>query len=158
MEGGVATGFRHVERGKYDPRFFLVKKIGRRTEVKQIPMIYKSVNSGDVFIMDLGLTIYQFNGRHSSKVHNHSINKQPPSHKLDKKIAILWRKMTVCWMSKVNTIKRFFIFRRLPTKLKTLMNISPGYIGICSWGVLGEYNIPQNCWPFTNAASNCIVN
>ena len=87
MEGGVATGFRHVERGKYDPRFFLVKKIGRRTEVKQIPMRYKSVNSGDVFIMDLGLTIYQFNGRHSSKVYNHSINKQPPSHKLDKTIA-----------------------------------------------------------------------
>lgn len=68
MEGGVATGFRHVERGKYESRFFIVKKIGRRTEVKQIPMRYKSVNSGDVFIMDLGLTIYQFNGAHSSKV------------------------------------------------------------------------------------------
>jgi len=67
MEGGVATGFRHVERGKYESRFFIVKKIGRRTEVKQIPMRYKSVNSGDVFIMDLGLTIYQFNGAHSSK-------------------------------------------------------------------------------------------
>ncbi|XP_067931331.1 gelsolin-like protein 1 isoform X2 [Watersipora subatra] len=67
MEGGVATGFRHVERGKYDPRFFLVKKVGRRTEVKQIPMRYKNVNSGDVYIMDLGLTIYQFNGRNCSK-------------------------------------------------------------------------------------------
>lgn len=67
MEGGVATGFRHVERGKYEPRFFIVKKVGRRTEVKQIPMRYKNVNSGDVFIMDLGLTIYQFNGRNSSK-------------------------------------------------------------------------------------------
>lgn len=73
MEGGVATGFRHVERGKYDPRFFLVKKVGRRTEVKQIPMRYKNVNSGDVFIMDIGLTIYQFNGRNSSKVQKKTI-------------------------------------------------------------------------------------
>ena len=73
MEGGVDTGFRHVERGKYDPRFFLVKKIGRRTEVKQIPMRYKNVHSGDVYIMDLGLTIYQFNGRNCSKVFTLSI-------------------------------------------------------------------------------------
>lgn len=68
MEGGCATGFRHVERGKYESRLFLVKKIGRRTEIKQIPMRYKLLNSGDVYIMDVGLTIYQFNGQHASKV------------------------------------------------------------------------------------------
>lgn len=71
MNGGVDTGFRHVERGKYEPRFFIVKKVGRRTEVKQIPMRLKNLNSGDVFIMDLGLTIYQFNGQHCSKVRNY---------------------------------------------------------------------------------------
>lgn len=65
----MATGFRHVERGKYEPRFFMVKKVGRRTEVKQIPMRQKFVNSGDVFIMDLGLKIYQLNGSNCSKVH-----------------------------------------------------------------------------------------
>lgn len=73
MEGGVATGFRHVERGKYEPRFFIVKKVDRRTEVKQIPMRQKFVNSGDVFILDLGLKIYQFNGSNSSKVNMPSI-------------------------------------------------------------------------------------
>lgn len=68
MEGGVDTGFRHVERDQYEPRFFKVKKVDRRTEVKQIPMRLKNFNSGDVFIMDLGLKIYQFNGEHCSKV------------------------------------------------------------------------------------------
>lgn len=68
----MATGFRHVERDQYEPRFFKVKKIDRRTEVKQIPMRLKNVNSGDVFIMDLGVKIYQFNGKHCSKVSFHS--------------------------------------------------------------------------------------
>jgi len=67
MEGGCATGFRHVEPTKYEPRLFLVKKKGRRVTVTQIPMRRSLINSGDVFIMDLGLQIYQFNGSSSSK-------------------------------------------------------------------------------------------
>ncbi|XP_067937826.1 gelsolin-like protein 2 isoform X2 [Watersipora subatra] len=67
MEGGCASGFRHVEPAKYEPRLFIVKKTGRRTEIKQIPMRRKLVNSGDVFIMDLGMKIYQWNGSNCSK-------------------------------------------------------------------------------------------
>ena len=68
MEGGCASGFRHVEPTKYEPRLFLVKKTGRRTEIRQIDMRRKYINSGDVFIMDLGLKFYQFNGSKCSKV------------------------------------------------------------------------------------------
>lgn len=68
MDGGVASGFRHVEPTKYEPRLFLVKKSGRKVQIKQIPMRRKYINSGDVFIMDLGLKIYQFNGANCSKV------------------------------------------------------------------------------------------
>lgn len=67
MDGGVASGFRHVEPTKYEPRLFLVKKSGRKVQIKQIPMRRKYINSGDVFIMDLGLKIYQFNGANCSK-------------------------------------------------------------------------------------------
>ncbi|KAF6034166.1 hypothetical protein EB796_007528 [Bugula neritina] len=68
MDGGVDSGFRHVEPTKYEPRLFLVKKSGRKIQIKQIPMRRKNINSGDVFIMDLGLKIYQFNGANCSKV------------------------------------------------------------------------------------------
>lgn len=68
MDGGCATGFRHVEPTKYETRLFLVKKTGRRTEIKQIPLRRKLINSGDVFIMDCGLKFYQFNGNSCSKV------------------------------------------------------------------------------------------
>ena len=68
MDGGCASGFRHVEPTKYEPRLFIVKKSGRRVEIKQIPMRMKYINAGDVFIMDLGLKIYQWNGSSCSKV------------------------------------------------------------------------------------------
>ena len=68
MDGGCDSGFSHVEPTKYEPRLFVVKKTGRRTEVRQIQMRRNLVNSGDVFIMDLGLKIYQWNGNSCSKV------------------------------------------------------------------------------------------
>jgi gelsolin len=67
MKGGCDTGFRHVEPAKYEPRLLIVKKVGRRVAIKEIDMRMKYLNSGDVFIMDLGMTIYQWNGSHCSK-------------------------------------------------------------------------------------------
>jgi len=68
MDGGVDSGFGHADPTKYEPRLFLVKQSGRQAQIKQIPMRRKNINSSDVFIMDLGHKIYQFNGANCSEV------------------------------------------------------------------------------------------
>ena len=60
LPGGVASGFKHVVKDKYDARLLQCK--GARTvRVSEVPLSNKSLNSGDVFILDLGLSIYVFN-------------------------------------------------------------------------------------------------
>jgi hypothetical protein len=62
LEGGVETGFRHVEPEKYEPRLLHLKG-KRKVRVTQVPLARDSLNSGDVFILDAGLNIYQWNGK-----------------------------------------------------------------------------------------------
>jgi len=62
MEGGVDSGFHHVEPEKYTPRLLHLKG-KKRVRVTQVDLSSKSLNSGDVFILDAGLKLYQFNGR-----------------------------------------------------------------------------------------------
>jgi len=64
MEGGVETGFKHVEPEKYEPRLLHLKG-KRKVRVTQVPLSHQSLNSGDVFILDAGLNIYQWNGKKS---------------------------------------------------------------------------------------------
>jgi len=64
MNGGIDTGFNKVKPKEYKPRLLQVK--GRkRVRLVEVPLDTKSVNSGDVFILDLGLLIIQFNGKES---------------------------------------------------------------------------------------------
>jgi len=64
MKGGIETGFNKVNPKEYKPRLLQVK--GRkRVRLVEVPLDAKSVNSGDVFILDLGLLIIQFNGKDS---------------------------------------------------------------------------------------------
>jgi len=65
MDGGVETGFKHVEPEKYRPRLLHVKGTKTSVRVMEVPLTRDSMNCGDVFILDLGLQIYQFNGRKS---------------------------------------------------------------------------------------------
>lgn len=61
LEGGIESGFRKVEKEKYVKRLLQVK--GRRNvRVKQVKCSYTSLNTGDVFILDCGETIYVWNG------------------------------------------------------------------------------------------------
>jgi len=62
MDGGVDSGFKHVEPEKYQARLLHLKG-KKRVRITQVDMTPKSMNSGDVFILDAGLKIYQFNGR-----------------------------------------------------------------------------------------------
>jgi len=64
MMGGIESGFNKVKPKEYKPRLLQVK--GRkRVRLVEVPLDAKSVNSGDVFILDLGLLLLQFNGKDS---------------------------------------------------------------------------------------------
>ena len=57
----MESGFRKVEKDKYETRLLHVK--GRRNiRVQQTKLAWRSMNRGDVFILDQGLTIYVWNG------------------------------------------------------------------------------------------------
>ena len=63
----MESGFKKVEKDKYEPRLLHVK--GRRNiRVQQTRLAWNSMNSGDVFILDLGLTIYVWNGKESGRL------------------------------------------------------------------------------------------
>jgi hypothetical protein len=62
LKGGVATGFKTVTAVEYDPRLLHIKGKMNKTVVRRVKLAVSSLNEGDVFILDLGKTLYQFNG------------------------------------------------------------------------------------------------
>lgn len=66
LPGGVDSGFVKVERDVYRPRLLMLK--GKRTvRVTEVPLSNQSLNTGDVFILDLGLQLYIYNGQHANR-------------------------------------------------------------------------------------------
>ncbi|KAI3645776.1 hypothetical protein MP228_008704 [Amoeboaphelidium protococcarum] len=66
LNGGVASGFNQVKPEEYQPRLLQVRsnpKNKQNVVVRQVEISADSLNSGDVFILDKGLQIYQFNGK-----------------------------------------------------------------------------------------------
>jgi len=66
QNGGIETGFRHVEPEKYRHRLLHIKGTTKNVVVREVPLSSKSLNSGDVFILDEGTELYQFIGKHAS--------------------------------------------------------------------------------------------
>jgi len=66
QKGGIDSGFKHVEAEKYRSRLLHIKGTIKQTVVREVPLNHASLNSGDVFILDEGLNIYQFQGRGAS--------------------------------------------------------------------------------------------
>jgi gelsolin len=66
MEGGAESGFHHVKPEQYTPRLMHFSGQGRKVIVSQVPASKSSLNSGDVYILDMGLKIYQWNGSGAS--------------------------------------------------------------------------------------------
>jgi len=64
LHGGVESGFRHVKPTEYKPRLLHIKG-KKKIRVREVPLTRESVNSGDVFILDAGLKIFQLNGAKS---------------------------------------------------------------------------------------------
>ncbi|KJE93069.1 villin [Capsaspora owczarzaki ATCC 30864] len=66
LPGGVESGFKHVEKDKFEKRLLHLKG-KRQVRVAQVALSSDSLNQGDVFILDNGRQIIQWNGRDSSK-------------------------------------------------------------------------------------------
>jgi len=66
LKGGVESGFHHVGPVEYKPRLLEVKGKGSHVRFFEVPLERDSLNSGDVFILDTGLTLYQWNGTKSN--------------------------------------------------------------------------------------------
>lgn len=65
QHGGIDSGFNHVTPEAYRPRLLHVKGTIQRAVVREVPLSAHSLNSGDVFVVDLGLEVIQFNGKGS---------------------------------------------------------------------------------------------
>ncbi|KAJ3124980.1 hypothetical protein HK098_000700 [Nowakowskiella sp. JEL0407] len=73
MAGGVATGFKHVKPEDYVHRLLRIsnnKSIpgGKGLIIREVPLSSKSLNEGDVFVLDAGLQIIQWNGSKASGI------------------------------------------------------------------------------------------
>nr|XP_006643534.2 PREDICTED: advillin-like [Lepisosteus oculatus] len=66
-KGGVASGMKHMETNSYDIKRLLHVKGKRRVTAKEVEMDWKSFNLGDVFLLDNGKTIIQWNGPESNQ-------------------------------------------------------------------------------------------
>lgn len=62
MNGGVDTGFNIVKPTEYQSQLFHIKSVGKTLTVTSVPISSSSLNTGDVFVLDQGLKIYQWNG------------------------------------------------------------------------------------------------
>ncbi|XP_062521639.1 gelsolin-like protein 2 [Corticium candelabrum] len=67
MEGGADSGFRHVKPTEYTPHLLHFQGHKKNVKATDVPLFRESLNSGDVFILDLGLDIYQWNGSSCNK-------------------------------------------------------------------------------------------
>ncbi|XP_018451220.1 villin-4 [Raphanus sativus] len=65
QEGGVASGFKHVEAEEHITRLFVCR--GKHVvHVKEVPFARSSLNHDDIYILDTKSKIFQFNGSNSS--------------------------------------------------------------------------------------------
>ena len=65
LPGGVDSGFNHVEPTVYETRLLLVKG-NRHPRVFNMPVSADSLNEGDCFVLDVGLTLYYWAGADSN--------------------------------------------------------------------------------------------
>ena len=62
MSGGADTGFRHVTPEEYKPRLLHFCGTSKNIVVFEVPLSRAQLTPNDVFILDLGVQIFQWNG------------------------------------------------------------------------------------------------
>ncbi|KAK2523963.1 Vill [Columba livia] len=65
-KGGVASGFRHVETNMYNIKRLLHVKGKKHVSATEVALSWDSFNKGDVFLLDLGKVLIQWNGPNCS--------------------------------------------------------------------------------------------
>ncbi|KAM8976191.1 advillin [Pelodytes ibericus] len=65
-KGGVASGMKHVDTNTYDVKRLLHVKGKRNVTATEVELSWLSFNLGDVFLLDLGRVIIQWNGLDSN--------------------------------------------------------------------------------------------
>uniref|UniRef100_A0A7N5P6U2 Villin 1 n=1 Tax=Ailuropoda melanoleuca TaxID=9646 RepID=A0A7N5P6U2_AILME len=68
QKGGVASGMKHVETNSYEVQRLLHVKGKRNVVAGEVEVSWKSFNLGDVFLLDLGKIIIQWNGPESNRM------------------------------------------------------------------------------------------
>lgn len=71
LNGGVDSGFNIVKPVEYKPQLFHIKSVGNTLTVTSVPISSDSLNTGDVFVLDQGLKIYQWNGCKAAGTEKH---------------------------------------------------------------------------------------
>ncbi|KFM04639.1 Villin-1 [Aptenodytes forsteri] len=66
-KGGVSSGMKHVEMNTYNVQRLLHVKGKKNVVAEEVEMSWKSFNRGDVFLLDLGQLIIQWNGPESNR-------------------------------------------------------------------------------------------
>lgn len=66
LPGGVDSGFTQVEEAEFKTRLLHLKG-SHRIRAKQVEPSCRSLNSGDVFLLDTGKVLFQWNGKDSSR-------------------------------------------------------------------------------------------
>jgi len=66
LTGGAASGFNHVKPETFQKRLLHLKG-KKRVRITEVPLAASSMNSGDVFILDDGLDIFQWQGKSAGK-------------------------------------------------------------------------------------------
>ncbi|CAI9621768.1 unnamed protein product [Staurois parvus] len=66
-KGGVASGMKHVDTNTYDVKRLLHVKGKRNVTATEVELSWNSFNIGDVFLLDLGRVLVQWNGPDSNK-------------------------------------------------------------------------------------------
>ncbi|KAL5509687.1 hypothetical protein EMCRGX_G005093 [Ephydatia muelleri] len=67
LEGGADSGFRHVKPTEYKPRLLHFHGDKHGVKVVEKPLNKHCLDSSDVFILDMGLKLYQWNGKTGNK-------------------------------------------------------------------------------------------
>ena len=77
LKGGYESGFTHVKPEEYTTRLFVYHGLTRTSvELSEVQLSKKSINSDDVFILDMGTKAYQWNGINASKDEKFKVNAQ----------------------------------------------------------------------------------
>jgi gelsolin len=62
LEGGVDSGFKAVKAEEYKPRLLHIKGTKKSVTAVQVPLAGDSFNSGDCFLLDLGMDLWVWQG------------------------------------------------------------------------------------------------